>query len=109
MVRVLSVQSSVVHGYVGNKAAVFPMQLLGIEVDPLNSVQLSNHTGYKYCKGQRFNGEQCRDIVQGLECNQLVQYEYVLTGYMGALSFLEEVAKVIERVKEMKGMLGKFR
>lgn len=44
--RVLSIQSHVVHGYVGNKCAVFPLQVLGFEVDPINSVQFSNHTGY---------------------------------------------------------------
>ena len=38
--RVLSIQSSVVHGYVGNKAAVFPLQLLGFDVDPVYSVQV---------------------------------------------------------------------
>jgi len=43
--RILSVQSSVVFGYVGNKSAVFPLQLLGFEVDVINSVQLSNHLG----------------------------------------------------------------
>ncbi|CAI7774694.1 unnamed protein product [Closterium sp. NIES-53] len=43
--RVLSIQSHTVQGYVGNKAAVFPLQLLGFDVDPINSVQLSNHTG----------------------------------------------------------------
>ena len=43
--RVLSVQSSVVHGYVGNKSSVFPLQLHGFDVDPINTVQLSNHTG----------------------------------------------------------------
>jgi pyridoxal/pyridoxine/pyridoxamine kinase len=46
--RVLSVQSHVVRGYVGNKAATFPLQLLGLDVDPLNAVHLSNHTGYKH-------------------------------------------------------------
>ena len=44
--RVLSIQSHTVHGYVGNKSAVFPMQLHGLDVDPVNSVQFSNHTGY---------------------------------------------------------------
>ena len=44
--RVLSIQSHVVSGYVGNKAAVFPLQLLGFDVDFINSVQFSNHTGY---------------------------------------------------------------
>jgi len=43
--RVLSIQSSVVHGYVGNKAAVFPLQLLGFDVDPVYSVQVST-TGW---------------------------------------------------------------
>ena len=43
--RVLSVQSHVVSGYVGNRAAVFPLQLLGIDVDAINSLQFSNHTG----------------------------------------------------------------
>ncbi len=43
--RILSVQSHVVSGYVGNKAATFPLQLLGFEVDAINSVQFSNHTG----------------------------------------------------------------
>ena len=50
--RVLSIQSHVVHGHVGNKSAVFPMQLLGLDVDPINSVQFSNHTGYPHFKGQ---------------------------------------------------------
>lgn len=40
--RVLSIQSSVVHGYVGNKAAVFPLQLLGFDVDPIYSVQVGS-------------------------------------------------------------------
>ena len=43
--RVLSVQSWVAHGYVGNKCSVFALQILGIEVDPINTVQFSNHTG----------------------------------------------------------------
>jgi pyridoxal kinase len=43
--RLLSVQSHVVSGYVGNRAAIFPLQLLGIDVDAINSLQFSNHTG----------------------------------------------------------------
>ena len=43
--QVLSIQSHVVHGYVGNRCAVFPLQLLGYDVDFINSVQFSNHTG----------------------------------------------------------------
>jgi len=43
--RVLAFQSFVVHGYVGNKAATFPLELLGFEVDAIHCVQYSNHTG----------------------------------------------------------------
>ncbi|CAH0751488.1 unnamed protein product [Diatraea saccharalis] len=48
--RVLSIQSHVVHGYVGNKSAVFPLQVLGFEVDSINTVQFSTHTAYKHIK-----------------------------------------------------------
>ncbi|KAG8278455.1 hypothetical protein J6590_019083 [Homalodisca vitripennis] len=53
--KVLSIQSHVVSGYVGNKSACFPLQVLGIEVDFINSVQFSNHTGYGLYKGQVLN------------------------------------------------------
>lgn len=48
--KVLSIQSHVAYGYAGNKAAVFPMQKLGIEVSPIYTVQLSNHTQYDFIK-----------------------------------------------------------
>lgn len=50
--RVLSIQSHVVSGYVGNKCATLPLQLLGFDVDPLMTVQFSNHTGYPKFSGQ---------------------------------------------------------
>ena len=61
--RVLSIQSHVVSGYVGNKSASFPLQLLGFEVDTINSVQFSNHTGYSAgVRGQVSNSQQSRDL-----------------------------------------------
>lgn len=63
--RVLSIQSSVVHGYVGNKAAVFPLQLLGFDVDPINSVQVSQYVvqnppwGCKSGSGSRSSTSVC--------------------------------------------------
>ena len=61
--RVLSIQSHVVSGYVGNKSAAFPLQLLGFEVDTINSVQFSNHTGYSAgVRGQVSNNTQYRDL-----------------------------------------------
>jgi len=107
--RVLSIQSHVVHGYVGNKAAVFPLQLLGFDVDFVNSVNFSCHTGYKYFPhGEIMNGVGLLEILKGLELNGLLEEESdgddgigsILTGYIGNKSFLEAVVNVIRTVRE---------
>lgn len=80
--RILSIQSHTVHGHVGNKSAVFPLQLLGFNVDPINSVQFSNHTGYANgFKGDILSGEQLDALMEGLEANgMLSSYTALLTG-----------------------------
>ncbi|KAL3686899.1 hypothetical protein R1sor_013208 [Riccia sorocarpa] len=97
--RVLSIQSHTVQGYVGNKAAVFPLQLLGFEVDPINSVQFSNHTGYPTVRGQVLNGDELWALIEGLEANDLLYYTHLLTGYIGSLTFLEMVLQVLEKLR----------
>jgi pyridoxine kinase len=91
--RVLSIQSHVVHGYVGNKAAVFPLQLLGLDVDFINSVQFSSHTGYAHFPyGQVLDDTQLLTLLKGLETNQLLEnVGYLLTGYIGSMAFLRAV------------------
>ncbi|CAF0898403.1 unnamed protein product [Brachionus calyciflorus] len=98
--RVLSIQSHVVHGYVGNKAAVFPMQLLGFEVDFINSVQFSNHTQYKCFKGQRLNSDELNELFEGLRQNDLLDYTHLLTGYVGNPNFLNKLGDLIEELKK---------
>jgi len=98
--KVLSIQSHVVHGYVGNRAAVFPMQLHGFEVDFINSVQFSNHTQYKILKGQRLNSNELNDLYEGLKQNQLMSYTHLLTGYVGEITFLNKLADIVEELKE---------
>jgi len=87
---------------VGNKAAVFPLQLLGFDVDVVNSVHFSNHTGYKQgVEGDVLKGDQLRDILSGLERNGLLtNVGTILTGYIGSESFLEAVLDVVERVRQ---------
>ncbi|KAL2241436.1 UNVERIFIED_CONTAM: Pyridoxal kinase [Sesamum indicum] len=99
--RVLSIQSHTVQGYVGNKSAVFPLQLLGYDVDPINSVQFSNHTGYPTFKGQVLNGDQLWDLIEGLEANNLLYYTHLLTGYIGSVSFLNTVLKVVDKLRSI--------
>ena len=86
---------------VGNKAAVFPLQLLGFDVDFVNSVHFSNHTGYENgLKGDVLQGDQLRDILTGLEKNQLLEdIGYLLTGYIGSISFLQAVLDVVKTLR----------
>lgn len=100
--RVLSIQSHVVHGYVGNKAACFPLQVLSFDVDTINSVHFSNHTGYPdKWEGDVLNGEQLGCILKGLERNNLLsRTSNILTGYIGSESFLKAVLNVIQTVKK---------
>ncbi|XP_060841778.1 pyridoxal kinase-like [Rhopalosiphum padi] len=98
--RVLSIQSHVVSGYVGNKCAVFPLQIMGFEVDAINSVQLSNHTGYKTYYGQILNESNLSELINGLVENELHNYSHLLTGYIRCPMFLKKVAEVYKILKE---------
>ncbi|XP_077243942.1 pyridoxal kinase-like [Tasmannia lanceolata] len=99
--RVLSIQSHTVQGYVGNKSAVFPLQLLGYDVDPINSVQFSNHTGYPTFRGQVLDGKQLWDLIEGLEANDLLYYTHLLTGYIGSVSFLNTILQVVDKLRSV--------
>ncbi|MBN3321602.1 PDXK kinase, partial [Atractosteus spatula] len=97
--RVLSIQSHVVRGYVGNKSASFPLQVLGFEVDSINSVQFSNHTGYAHWKGQVLTADELHVLYEGLKLNNVNHYDYVLTGYTRDTSFLEMVVDIVQELK----------
>ncbi|CAG5132065.1 unnamed protein product, partial [Candidula unifasciata] len=97
--RVLAIQSTVVFGYVGNKSATFPLQLHGYDVSTINSVQFSNHTGYGKWKGQILDAEEVADLFEGLRINNLLNFSFVLTGYIGSETFLQKVG---DTIKEMK-------
>lgn len=97
--RVLSIQSTVVHGFCGNKAAAFPLQLFGFDVCPINTVQFSNHTGYKSFKGTRLSSEQFRELIAGLKENELADFEYAITGYVGKQPLLRDIRTELSRMK----------
>ncbi len=73
---------------------------MGFDVDFINSVQFSNHTGYKGgFKGQRLNAEELNDLFNGLRQNNLLNYTQLLTGYVGDKTFLNKLADFIEELK----------
>ena len=97
--NILSIQSWVAYGHVGNASAVFPLQRLGAEVWAVNTVQFSNHTGYGAWRGQVFGAELIGDLVQGIEeRGALPRCDAVLSGYMGdatiGQAILDAAAKV---------------
>lgn len=104
--RVLSIQSHVVHGYVGNKCATFPLQLQGFEVDAINSVQFSNNTAYQKWGGEKMTGQQVWDIFEGLTHNGLTGYDSILTGYIGSEDVLRTVVRVVKEVRKLNAERG---
>lgn len=70
-------------------------------MDPINSVQFSNHTGYPTFRGQVLNGKQLWDLIEGLEENQLLHYTHLLTGYIGSVSFLDTVLQVVDKLRSV--------
>lgn len=81
---ILSIQSGVAYGHVGNSAAVFPLQRLGFDVWPVNTVQFSNHTGYGAWRGHVHTAAQVDAILRGVaERGALHRCEAVLSGYLG--------------------------
>jgi len=99
--RVLSIQSHVVRGYVGNRSAVFPLQLLDFEVDFVNSVQFSNHTGYPNWKGQIIGSDEVEELFETLKKNKVICYDYVLTGYCRDKKMLEKMVEIIKELKQV--------
>jgi pyridoxine kinase len=98
--NILSIQSHVAYGHVGNSAAVFPLQRIGVEVWPVNTEQFSNHTGYEGWRGDVFSGEAIRLVVQGIEERGVLgECDGVLSGYLGAADIGEAVADAVMRVK----------
>src|ERR1700728_2968262 len=67
MSAILSIQSHVVYGHVGNSAAVFPLQRLGREVWPIATVQFSSHAGYAGWRGRAFDAGMIDECVAGLQ------------------------------------------
>ena len=98
--NILSIQSHVAYGHVGNAAATFPLQRIGVEVWPIHTVQFSNHTGYGSWTGRVFEAGTIAELVQGIaERGVLGQCDGVLSGYMGSAESGGEILDAVARVK----------
>jgi pyridoxine kinase len=97
---ILSIQSHVAYGYVGNRAATFPLQRLGLEVWAINTVQFSNHTGYGAWTGEVYPPTHMRALIDGIAALQVLgECEAVLSGYLGDGAMGEVVIDAVTRVR----------
>jgi pyridoxine kinase len=99
---ILSIQSSVAYGHVGNSAVTFPLMRMGVEVWPVITVHFSNHTGYESWRGPLLSPTDLRDVVRGIdERGVLGEVDAVLSGYQGrediGAMILDAVALVKQR------------
>lgn len=100
MTTILSIQSSVAYGHVGNSAAVFPLQRLGVEVWPVHTVHFSNHTGYGAWRGPLMAPEDVREVVTGVEeRGALGDVDAVLSGYQGGEQIGEVILEAVARTR----------
>ncbi|GAA3858859.1 pyridoxal kinase PdxY [Tessaracoccus defluvii] len=101
MTTVLSVQSAVAYGHVGNSAAVFPLQRLGVEVWPVNTVHFSNHTAYPSWRGPLMSAADVTDVVRGIgERGVLVRADALLCGYLGAPEVGQAILDTARMIRE---------
>ena len=97
---ILSIQSSVAYGHVGNSAAVFPLQRIGVEVWPVNTVHFSNHTGYGAWRGMVLPAEMIAEVIMGIEERGVLhECDGVLSGYMGDASLGEVILDGFKRIQ----------
>lgn len=97
---ILSIQSHVAYGYVGNAAAMLPLQRLGREVWAVHTVMFAAHAGYGPPHGPVFSPETIRSVVQGIEERGVMpRCKAVLSGYLGDASLGEAVLDAVARVK----------
>jgi pyridoxine kinase len=98
--NILSIQSHVAYGHVGNSAAVFALQRLGVEVWPIHTVQLSNHTGYETARGRATDAAHIRELTHGLrERGALARCDGVLSGYIASAAIGEAVLGAVAEVR----------
>ena len=101
MTTILSIQSSVAYGHVGNSAATFPLMRIGVEVWPVITVHFSNHTGYGAWRGPLLSAQDVADVVRGIdERGVLGRVDAVLSGYQGAEEVGAEVLRTVELVRQ---------
>src|SRR3954464_3971155 len=98
--NVISIQSQVAFGHVGNSAAVFPMQTHGIDVVAVPTTLLSNRPGYPTIRGRVLDAHWVADLLLGIEERGAIEScRMILSGYLGSPEIAAMVADFVARAK----------
>lgn len=99
---IISIQSQVVHGHVGNSAAVLAMQARGLDVAAVPTTLLSNHPGFDTMRGRVLESELVGDLLRGVEERGLIETSsYIVSGYLGSRANGEVVAAFVKHAREI--------
>lgn len=100
MKHILSIQSAVTYGHVGNSAAVFPLQRIGHEVWPVYTVNYSNHTGYGAWKGPMIPAADVAAVIEGVgERGAFPLIDAILSGYQGGDDIADVIIAAVSEIK----------
>lgn len=98
--KILSFQSAVAFGHVGNSAAIFALQRLGLDACPVDTVQFSNHPGYGVWRGGAHPAVALSEVVEGLDGAGLLEsFGAILSGYLGQAETGAVVAEAVRRLR----------
>ncbi len=101
MTTILSIQSSVAYGHVGNSAATFPLMRLGVEVLPVYTVHFANSTSYGPPRGPVLSPEDVAEVIHGIDDRgALAEVDAVLTGYQGSSAMGATIIDAVRLVRE---------
>lgn len=81
------------------------LQVLGFEVDAINTVQFSTHTGYKHIKGNVLKNDEMEELIEGLILNEVDYYTHLITGYSRSPDSLKQLAEIIKKLKQKNPQL----
>ncbi|NEV78374.1 pyridoxal kinase [Rhodopseudomonas sp. BR0C11] len=99
---IISIQSQVAHGHVGNSAAVLPMQAHGLNVAAVPTTLLSNHPGLGSTRGRVLDAELVGELLRGIEERGLIETSrYIVSGYLGSRANGEVVAAFVKRARQL--------
>lgn len=99
---IISIQSQVVHGHVGNSAAVLPMLARGLNVAAVPTTLLSNHPGYETMRGRVLEADLVSDLLRGVEERGVIETSrFIVSGYLGSRANGEVVAAFVKRARRI--------